>query len=115
MNPSVVVVGNPNGLNERRAAQQGTFLFDLGKTIGTTFDITLMTMFYDVPATPPVCKLVIGPEEGERIINELTRMKIDHASPFPECPGLDEISSSIRVQLRKDVDELFRSFGWRLA
>jgi hypothetical protein len=115
LNPSVIVVGNPIGMNERRAAQQGTFLFDLGSTIGTTFDITLMRMFYEVPAAPPICKLVISPKESDRIISELTRMNLDHVSLFPACPGLDEISSSIRVQLKEDVDELYRICGWQLA
>jgi hypothetical protein len=115
LNPSVVVIGNPVALNERRAAQQGLFLLDLGDTLGTTFDITLMSMFHEVPLSPPVCKLVIGPEDGARMIMELTRMGIDDASLFPECPGLDKLSSSIRIQLKEDIDELYRQVDWPLA
>jgi hypothetical protein len=70
---------------------------------------------YNAPADPPICKLVISPEDGDRIKNELTGMKIDQDPLFPQCPELDDISSSIRVQLREDVDELFRTLGWRLA
>ena len=99
---NAIVVVNPIRMNERAAAQQGFFLYDLSRT--GSFDIPLLQMVV-LPSPPPlpvIWKFVIKPTERIRFLRELNRMNIHGASLFP---GLDGFARSLKVSLEVGIDE----------
>src|SRR5262249_54212659 len=124
-----VVAVTPSRMNERLAAQNGVFLFDLGNK--ETLDLTLMRMIDCALTKPseepngessdvrlfegcgvldaPVCKINIQKKERGLFLNELYRMNIHGASLFP---GLDGFARSIRLRMEMNVDEGYGLMGF---
>lgn len=113
-----VLVGEPLRLNDRMAAQQGTFLIPY--TSSRSFEENLLGPFQRRVNTSilrrkpgrswkrfrmgtPVVKLVLGPGLIERGMMELHRMNITAASLYP---GLDGFARSLTVRLRHEFPSL---------
>jgi hypothetical protein len=104
-NPNVVVVADPIKMNERAAAQQGMFLYDLSHT--GAFDIPLLQMLV-LPTPPPlpvIWKFRISTAERVHFLRELNWMNINGASLFP---GLDGFARSLRLYLEGEADRLLK-------
>jgi hypothetical protein len=104
-NPNVVVVANPLKMNERAAAQQGVFLYDLSHTGSFTIPLLQMLVLPTSPISPVIWKLCVKTAERVYFLRELNRMNIHGASLFP---GLDGFSRSLKIHLEGEVDGLLR-------
>jgi hypothetical protein len=82
-NSNVVVVVNPLRMNERAAAQQGVFLYDLSHTGALEIPLLQMMVLPTPPPLPPIWRFDIKTAERVRFLRELNRMNINRASLFP--------------------------------
>jgi hypothetical protein len=105
-NPNVIVMVNPIKMNDRTAAQQGVFLYDLSHT--GAFDLPLLQMLVmpALPTSPVIWKFIIKPAERVRFLRELNRMNIHAASLFP---GLDGFARSLKLNLEVEIDGRLRA------